>query len=177
MEPTRRQMLRSALALAGGAVGFGVARKATSRTQTEAAAASDGRPPPTSLQLFGRSWRVVSDDALAATGPPDRSRIYGEIVDASGVRLGEFYGSRQRLDAPFDSAGRSSAHVEWHTFRLQDGTIHGMGMTGPGLEESEFAVVAGTGRYRGLAGSYVADQQPVEFGGNGSARFTMTFGS
>jgi hypothetical protein len=38
----------------------------------------------------------------------------------------------------------------------------------------QFAITGGTGRFAGATGSYTAVQNPVEVGGNGTAKFQMT---
>ena len=41
-------------------------------------------------------------------------------------------------------------------------------------KENVFAIVGGTGKYLGVTGSYVARQNPLETGGDGTAEFTLT---
>ena len=60
-----------------------------------------------------------------------------------------------------------------HTFELTGGTILGMG-SGP-LREATYAVIGGTGRFQGAAGSYVARQHPRDLGGDGTAEFVLDF--
>ena len=48
-----------------------------------------------------------------------------------------------------------------------------MGTAAPGAG-GVFTILGGSGRYLGATGSYVAEQNPVETGGDGSARFTLT---
>ncbi len=166
---SRRQMLKSSLALAAGAVGIGAARTALGGADPSAAVAT-GRPPR-SLSLSARDLHAVVDARPAGHGPRagDRTVLSGELVDADGTSLGRFLG----IVTTFDATTPASA-VESHTFQLADGTLHGMGSSAP-AGESMFAIVGGTGRYHGARGSYVARQTPVELGGDGSAAFTMTF--
>ena len=169
---SRRQMLKSSLALAAGALGIGAARKALGGAdQPAAAAAGPGRTPKT-LSLSARDVHAVLDGRPVGHGPQagDRTMLSGELVDGTGRSLGRFLGTATTFDAT--TAGGSA--VESHTFQLPDGTLHGIGAVEPG-NESVFAIVGGTGRYLGARGSYVARQMPIEFGGDGSAAFTMTF--
>ena len=175
---SRREMLKSSLALAAGALGIGAASKAlggsagsdppTSRPQP------GGRPPRT-LELLGRNVHAVTAGKPAGHGPEagDQTALSGEIHDAHGAVLGHFLGSSTALD-PFDDALPRGAAIETHTFRLADGTIHGMGTAEDGAD-SVFAIVGGTGRYIGARGSYTANHLPIELGGDGTAAFTMTF--
>jgi Allene oxide cyclase barrel like domain len=176
--PSRRDMLKSSLALAAGAVGLGAAGQALRQGKPAATTTATDRSPAT-LTLLGRGWHALREDR--ASGPPaagDRTHLYGELTDGDGTRVGEFFGSATHLDSPFDQGGRTGTSVQSHTFRLREGTIHGMGTMAPGEDgDAVFAVVGGTGRYHGARGSYVARQQPVEFGGDGSAAFTLTFTS
>jgi hypothetical protein len=177
--PSRRDMLKSSLALAAGAVGLGAAGRAMRHEGPSATtpATRSTKQPSGTLTLLGRGWHAVREDRGVgeheAAGA--RTHVSGELTDVGGNRLGEFYGSATHLDAPFDEDGFAGTTVQTHSFRLSDGTIHGMGTMAQGQEgESVFAVVGGTGRYHGVRGSYVARQQPVEFGGDGSAEFTLT---
>jgi hypothetical protein len=125
--------------------------------------------------LAGRNWHAVTEGRKAGhgPGPGDRTTVHGELLDTSGERVGEFFGSSSCVDSPNGAAWTS---VETHTLRLRDGTIHGMGTTTSGHDaEAVFAIVGGTGRYLGARGSYTARQRPVEHGGDGSAGFTVTF--
>jgi hypothetical protein len=70
---------------------------------------------------------------------------------------------------------RGVATLEQHTFILDGGTIVGSGAGTQSLEVGDtFAVVGGTGHYAGARGTYVARQRPLQFGGDGTAEFTIT---
>jgi hypothetical protein len=167
---SRRQMLKSSLALAAGAVGIGAARTALGGADPPAAAAT-GRLP-TRLSLSARHVHAVVEGRPLGQGARagDRTVLSGELVDAEGTSLGRFLG----ISTAFDATSPGTSAVESHTFQLADGTLHGTGTAEAG-GESVFAIVGGTGRYHGARGSYVARQMPVELGGDGSAAFTMTF--
>jgi hypothetical protein len=173
---SRRQMLKSSLALAAGAIGIGAAAKAIGGADPPGAMLATGGKPPQTLVLVGRNVHAVTVGKPAGHGPEagDRTALSGEILDASGGVLGHFLGSSTALDPTFDEVLPHGAAIETHTFRLAGGTIHGMGTAEDG-EDSEFAIVGGTGRYVGARGSYTARHLPIELGGDGSAAFTMTF--
>jgi hypothetical protein len=61
--------------------------------------------------------------------------------------------------------------LELHTFRLEGGTLLGIGSMIAG--ESIFAIAGGTGRYAGSSGTYVAEQRIRELGGDGTAEFII----
>jgi len=94
------------------------------------------------------------------------------VCSAPGEQVGEFYGSGHVLQNPLGALAVGAASLEVHSFNLADGTIAGVGSTRQG--ESVFAIVGGTGRYAGVSGSYIARQQPLEVGGDGTAEFTLT---
>lgn len=169
---SRRQMLKSSLALAAGAVGFGAARKAiggSGGADPPPAPTSSSARMPKSLSLTGRNVHAVSNGRPMGHGPDagERTALSGELVDANGAALGNFYVSSTAFGSPLDGP---APVVESHTFRLPDGTIHGMGTA-----DDAFAIVGGTGRYLGARGSYTATHMPIELGGDGSAAFRMTF--
>ncbi|HXJ67084.1 MAG TPA: hypothetical protein VNN79_25300 [Actinomycetota bacterium] len=168
---SRRQMLKSSLALAAGAVGFGAARKAMEGADPVVKASPDGKPPR-SLEIQGRNVHALVEGRPLGHGPAagGRTALSGELIDASGAFLGRFLGTSIAFDP--DEAG--AAAMESHTFQLDDGTLHGMGTVQPETD-TVFAIVGGTGRYLGARGSYVARHMPIELGGDGSAAFTMTF--
>ncbi|HEY7282028.1 MAG TPA: hypothetical protein VID47_10580 [Actinomycetota bacterium] len=169
---SRRQMLKSSLALAAGAVGIGAARTAMKGGDPPAEAATRTVRSGNSLSLTARDVHVLGDGRPVGHGPQagDRTVLSGELVDAGGRPLGRFLGTA----TTFDGASPGDSAVESHTFQLPDGTLHGMGTVERG-GESVFAIVGGTGRYLGARGSYVATRMPIELGGDGTAAFTMTF--
>ena len=126
--------------------------------------------------LSGRFWELFGHDhkAGAVPQPGDRLAGFGELLSAAdGEKVGEFYSTCVCVGAPFGSGPHAAASVEFHTFNLDGGTISGMGTTAT-EGESVFAIVGGTGRFAGLAGSYVARQGFREAGGDGTAEFTFT---
>ena len=175
MKPSRRQMLRSAVALAAGAVGIGAAatRGGSSSSTTATPRAAGAAERHARLLLHGTDWHALTVGRRAGIGPEpgDRVTVSGELADESGTRLGSFSGSCFCVSDAGDGVGG----VELHTLNLGDGTVHGMGTTTPGLDEAAtFAVVGGTGRFEGASGSYVIRQRAVEFGGDGSADVELT---
>jgi hypothetical protein len=170
-------MLKSSLALAAGAVGFGAARKAigSGGSDQPATPVPKGEMPAT-LTLTGRNLHAVSNGRPVGHGPTagERTALSGELVDLNGALRGDFFISSTAFGSPVDAGPGGVPTVESHTFRLPDGTIHGMGTAAPD-GDSVFAIVGGTGRYLGARGSYTARHMPVELGGDGSAAFAMTF--
>ena len=69
-----------------------------------------------------------------------RSLLYGAVVDAKDRYRGTIN------TALLDSTAGTLTH---QTFELEDGTLQGIGSNGT------FVLVGGTGRYTGIAGSYV----------------------
>jgi hypothetical protein len=176
---TRREALKQGLVLIGAAVGVGAAGP------TVASATRTGSPPPTSggaraeqLTIHGRQWHVTST-ALWPGELPDRGHRLlgqGELIDRpGGEKVGEFFASAYGIESPGRAGPDGVATLETHTFNLVGGSIIGTGTARAGLDaEDVFAIVGGTGRFVGARGSYVARQQPQEFGGDGTAEFTFT---
>jgi hypothetical protein len=155
---SRRSLLKRGLVVAGGAVGLG----AIGSKEAQASL-----PIGRAVVLAGRQWRLETPGRRPgeALQPGDQSAVYGELFDRRNGRvLGQFHGTRLAL--------QRNAGLEVHTFVLPGGTLVGMGTSL--LGEAVFAVVGGTGRYAGAKGSYAAIQRLREFGGNGSAEFTVT---
>lgn len=153
--------LAAALGLGAGA---GVTAARTSGGDEEAA--------PRTLRLDGRGWTLTTPGRRTGerVQPGDRSTVHGQLLDGNRV-VGSFIGSRQA--APSVSGGLDAdASLELHTFTLEGGTILGMGSALPGA--GTFAIVGGSGTYANARGSYTAEQQSYELGGNGSASFVLT---
>lgn len=153
--------LAAALGLGAGA---GVTAARTSGRGEEAA--------PRTMRLDGRGWTLTTPGRRVGelVQPGDRSTVHGQLLDGQRV-VGNFIGSR--LAAPSASGGLAAdASMELHTFTLEGGTILGMGSALP--EAGVFAIVGGSGKYANARGSYTAEQQAYELGGDGSASFILT---
>jgi hypothetical protein len=179
---TRREALKRGLLLVGAAVGVGTAGKVavggTSPAGTQPASTTPVGPRTEQFTVHGRQWHV-SSTALRPGELPDRGHRLlgrGELVDQpGGEKVGEFFATSFGLDSFGRTGPEGAATLELHTFNLAEGTIIGTGTARASLDaEDTFAIVGGTGRYTGARGSYVARQQPQEFGGDGTAAFTIT---
>ena len=132
---TRRTVLTRGLAVAAGAlgasvVGTGVALAAVPATNTS------------TMTL------IVRDVRFRAAGPKTSApqapaSPHGSLVDATGRSVGSL--------AAGTLAG-SGGGIAIQRFRLADGTILGIGSGG--LQDADYAIVGGTGRYAGATGSY-----------------------
>ncbi len=161
---TRGSLLKRAAILAGGAIGIGVAGRASAATPAAAPAAVPLRQAKArQLTLAGRDWRLarpgVEHGKLPAANQP--AVPLGRIVDARGRELGQFHAAAL--------PGLTAFHL--HTFELAEGTILGLGASA--LDHGTYAIVGGTGRYAGASGTYVARQWPRELGGDGTAEFNL----
>ena len=93
------------------------------------------------------------------------------MLDRPGGKVvGHFTAAHLTHDSPFAAAASS---LEIHTFALEAGSIHGLGMVARGTE-GHFLILGGTGRYAGARGSYVAHQHVRELGGDGTSEFHLT---
>jgi hypothetical protein len=167
----RRGLLKRCLAFVGGGLGVGLLGK-EARAETKPAA---GGTQQLTMRLSGRSWQLYGTDHKTGRAPRTGERLttFGELVDhASGESTGEFHAAILATASPFDHGQVATGSMEMHTFKLEDGTLIGMGTTAAGNES--FAVVGGTGRYAGASGAYTAQQRPYDLGGDGSAEFDFT---
>lgn len=161
---TRRGAIAKLALVAGGAVGAGVAGKAaTGGGDTIAQPVSHARTPQR-IVLRGADWRLVRPGVAPGTMPSADAIAVpsGRIVGERGVELGTF----RAAAVP----GLGAAFM-LHTFDLADGTILGIGASR--LDDADYAIVGGTGRYAGATGTYSAQQSPRESGGDGTAQFTF----
>jgi hypothetical protein len=100
----------------------------------------------------------------------------GEIVDkpSRGRKIGDFFATYYRLNAPGKVSPHAPGSLEVHTFVFPDGTIVGTGTAPAALNsEGHFAITGGTGRYHGARGSYLGRQSYADLGGDGTAAFTL----
>ena len=167
MGTNRRDALKGGIALVGAAAGLAAAGTAANAAENK------------SLVVYGRGWRIASQDlergALPSAGLRMLSR--GEIVDKAqrGRKIGNFFATYYRLNPHNKVAADEPGSLELHTFVFSDGTIVGSGISSAGSpSEGVFAITGGTGRFLGARGSYVARQNHADFGGDGTATFTFT---
>jgi hypothetical protein len=164
---SRRGLLGRGLLIVAGAIGVGAGAGAA-KLATDGSTESADR-----LQLYGRSWRLHTPDRKQGERlvPGEQGTVHGELVDSNGNTVGQFYGSRMAIQSGPPGSTVADGSMELHTFKLEGGTILGIGSTIAG--ESIFSIAGGTGRYAGSRGSYVAQQRLRELGGDGTAEFTI----
>lgn len=164
---SRRSLLGRGLVGLAAAVGLGAGAGVTaSRT------ADRNESAETTIRLDGRGWTLTTPGRRVGerVQPGDRSTVHGQLLEG-GRPVGSFIGSR--VAAPSAPGGLDAdAALELHTFTLERGTILGMGSALPGA--SVFSIVGGSGLYANARGSYTAEQQSYELGGDGSATFVLT---
>ena len=164
---SRRGLIGRGIVGLAAAIGLGAGAGVTA-----ARTSGDSEASPRTLRLDGRGWTLTTPGRRIGerVQPGDRSTIHGQLLDGDRV-VGKFFGSR--LAAPSQSGGLDAdASLELHTFTLEGGTILGMGSSLP--EAGVFAIVGGSGTYANARGSYTAEQQSYELGGNGSASFVLS---
>ena len=178
---TRRSVLKAGLAAVGGVFGLGAAGKFASGALADDRSSSSERPTqPDSeiIKLHGRHWQISSPSRRAGEfpGAGEQMLVNGELAnDPDGDRVGSFYATYFGLSMPGRTGSDGSSSLQMHTFNLSDGTLVGTGTATPAHDtEDTFAIIGGTGKYTGARGSYVARQSPAQFGGDGTATFTIT---
>lgn len=165
---SRRTLISRGLMLFAGAVGAGVAgagaltpravRAPAASAQPASAPAALAQAPsagPVSLPLFVRNVRFTQPaikSGTVADGAETRSP-YGALVDDEDSPLGTFSGG---------VLPGSGGQIAVQRFTFADGMLIGMGSGG--LQDQEYAVVGGTGRYAGASGSYTTRIQPGDVG-------------
>ena len=162
---TRSNVVRRGLVLLGGAIGLGAGAGAAMK------ATSGGDERTLTLRSPALRLHVPERRPGEAIRAGDRGTLHGELVDASGARIGAFHGARVAIESAVGAGAFADGSMEQHTFQLEGGTLLGMG-TFLGAE-SLFTIVGGTGRYAGARGTYVATQRLRELGGDGTAEFTL----
>lgn len=114
------------------------------------------------LSFTGSDWHarpVAAPGSLPVPGSPTHTT--GTLVLPDGTDGGIF------------SSSPLAGDVALHRFELTDGTLYGLGPADSD-NASERAITGGTGAYARATGSYLAVQNPVETGGDGTASFTIT---
>ena len=175
MATNRRDALRRGFALLGAAVGIGVAGKALPAAAEEPSGVKQGRQ----MVLRLRGLRISSQDLRRGELPPAGVRMLARadiVADSSSkAKVGEFFASYYRINAPGKVADHEPGSLEQHTFVFPEGNIFASGVATSGRDsEGQFAITGGTGRYLGARGSYSARQSHVDLGGDGTATFTLT---
>jgi hypothetical protein len=153
---------RALLARAGLAAGIAGAGAVGLKAVTEPSAASSR--PELPRVVHGRDWRMVYAGVAPGTAPPRGTPGLpkGTLVDGDGLRLGA-------LESSLLPSTGGITHL--HRLDLGDG---GLIAVGPGnLDDAQFVIVGGTGRYLGASGTYHAVQRPRGRGGDGTATFTF----
>ncbi|HWL32132.1 MAG TPA: hypothetical protein VNP89_00895 [Gaiellaceae bacterium] len=165
---SRRGLLGRGLVLLAGVVGIGAGAGAT-----KLATQDDEKVAAGQIRLHGRNWVLQTPDRRPGERivAGERGTVYGELVDVQGKTMGQFYGSRMAAQSSPGGPVDADSSLELHTFRLEGGTLLGVGSTIAG--ESIFAIAGGTGRYAGSRGTYIAEQRLLELGGDGTAEFTI----
>ncbi len=165
---SRRGLLGRGLVVLAGFVGIGAGAGATKLAIQDDADTAAGR-----IRLQGRNWILQTPDRRPGERlvAGERGTVYGELVDPEGITVGQFYGSRMAAQSSPEGAIDADSSLELHTFRLEGGTLLGIGSMIAG--ESIFAIAGGTGRFAGSRGTYIAEQRLLELGGDGTADFTI----
>lgn len=164
--PTRRRLLLGGAAMAVAATAVDLARTAA-ETPT---LATDGRTTvmldavDVRREVLGRERMMpLRGDTVLTTGT-----LLLDGTDVGELTFTEVHLARQGRSAQ----GRSSSTGQ-HVLHLDDGTIVGAGAATPDDEPDEYAVVGGTGRYRGVTGSYVLQFHPGSGRPDGAATLIL----
>lgn len=155
--------------LVAGAFGIGAGAGAGAAS----VGADTAQAAPEQIRLYGHNWVLHRQDRKpgARLAPGERGSVYGDLVDEHGSRVGSFYGSRMAVQSGLAGPVEADGSMELHTFKLEGGTLLGVGSSIDG--ESIFAIAGGTGTYAGMRGTYIAEQHLRELGGDGTAAFTI----
>ncbi len=167
---SRRALMKQGLWIAAGAAGLGLAGTGVAAgTRSVVAPAGAGTvhtaAGPTHLLFFVRDIRFAGRSSKAGTRPDSGSPAapHGHLEDSAGNHVGSFSGG---------SLPGSDGHIAFQRFTLADGTLIGMGSGR--LDDEEYALVGGTGRYAGAAGSYRTTIRPGAFGRDAEFALNVT---
>ena len=114
------------------------------------------------LSLVGSDWHarpVTTPGSLPVPGSPTTTVGNLSLPDATP-------------DGVFNSYPLAG-DVALHRFDLNDGTLYGLGPADAD-NETVRAITGGTLAYARATGTYLAVQNPIETGGDGTASFTIT---
>ncbi len=164
---SRRDALKTGLAALGAALGIGALRFQGSQTPL----------PDLDLNLKGINWRVFSPSRKRGEllQPGDRLTGVGDLVDTSGVKVGDFMSTFLSSESSGRAGLVAPTSLQLHTLLLGDGLIVGIGTGSADLDRPDsFAILGGTGKYTGATGSYQITQRPYELGGNGTAEISAS---
>ena len=162
---SRRALMKQGLWIMAGAAGVGLAGTGVAAgTRLPSSAAPAGAvhvaaATPTHLLLFVRDIRFAGRSSRAGARSGTRTDSassvapHGQLQDSAGSHVGSFSGG---------TLPGSDGHIAFQRFTLADGTLIGMGSGR--LDDEEYAVVGGTGRYAGAAGSYRTQIRPGAHG-------------
>jgi hypothetical protein len=164
-QPARRTLLKKGLIGAAAAT----AVIATGGKANAAVIAPSG----STLKLVGQGFHAFTGERVGVLpSKGDAYSVYGELLDASGVKVGDFMATCTAIDSPFEITGQGIGSIETQTLNLRDGSIIGMG-AGTGATRA-YAIVGGTGKYASARGSYTATIDTYGLGGSGAAAFEIT---
>jgi len=161
---SRRHVLSgiAAFGAAGVAIKAPKLRDDGAPTPGAAAGGAAGKSPDDSQHHRGHFTLHGSSSNLLTPDDGGPSTTTADIVDGHGNAIGSFWSA---------AVAAGGSVLLFHTFVLPEGTLQGEG-SGP-LEEATFAIVGGTGSFKGGSGQYVARQRPISSGGDGSAEFVF----
>lgn len=157
-QTTRRGALGRLLVGAGALVGLGAGGVAAAKAIDGGAQTPPVRKEAAALTLHARSLRSAPTLHDPRAGGSRDDAPFGELLDDAMRPIGEF------RSAPMSVGG------SLHTFTLPQGQLFGLGAGG--LEGTAHAIVGGTGRFAGAAGSYAIE--PAATLPGRSVTFTLT---
>jgi hypothetical protein len=133
-------------------------------------------PHPRSPEPAGGTLRLYGRPRPAAwEGKGARSLRRFELLDGpDGAPVGELFASGFLLETAFGPHPAAASNIEFHTFRLGDDTLFGIGTPAARGHERTHALLGGTGLYAGARGSYVEREVVGDGPGRGHVEFVVT---
>jgi len=122
---------------------------------------------PQSISVYVRDVRFTAPDAKPGSFPDLGSvrSAHGQVVDAEGSVVGSLSGG---------ILPGSAGQISVQQFAFTDGTLIGMGSGR--LDDQEYAVVGGTGRFAGVSGSYITKLVSGDHGRDAEFLMNLTGG-
>jgi hypothetical protein len=158
----RRALLKRGLACLAGAAGLRLAGPAPQAVASPVVEPASPAPAGgTTIKFYSRRLHVRLGGAKPGLVPSPNGRVNSRcdlLESPDGAKVGDFTATCFSPDSPFGFAA-SEHDVELQTLKVADGTLFGIGASGPGSKgERAQAVLGGTGRFAGARGSYVIRQ-------------------
>lgn len=184
---SRRSFLRRAAVATTGLAGsivalrFGVFTGGEPEAAPNTAAVADRAAPGgvespilTALYLDGYKLHTAGRGAGAQREKGDQTLLRGALTAPDGSPAGELFASALTMPGPVIPDAPQTSRLEMQNLQLRDGTLIGMGAVYAQDDlPNRYTIIGGSGRYAGLRGTYLFENNPSVARAEGRARLTF----